>query len=270
MRFRRRPRYRGVAPLMAAGSKMPGRDYELWRDAHTWDPSRDTRLVIEDDLAPAVWLAPLLVPDSYEVRMTVPQGFEAYGRIFFPFIGADIEQDGVVTGQEQISWTEMARRNGRVAHAMMEHETIQREPEICADDLAEDQLAALLAILARHTASAAGWFLLWDGFGDLNERVFSHQPTLHHPMRDYYLLRGPLGCYGDFPDPPNYWWPDDRSWCWCTDIDFDGGYLAGSAACIDEVLATPVIDALATRPENPAHSGMDTINDPRGTVPRSP
>ncbi len=69
-------------------------------------------------------------------------------------------------------------------------------------------------------------------------------------MRDYYLLRGPLGCYGDF-DPPNYWWPDDRSW-------------------IDEVLATPVIDALATRPENPAHSGMDTINDPHGTVPRSP
>ena len=202
--------------------------------------------------------------------MTVPQGFEAYARIFFPFIGADIEQDGVVTGQEQISWTEMARRNGRVAHALMEHETIQREPEIYAHDLAEDQLAALLAILARHTASTAGWFLLWDGFGDLNERVFSHQPTLHHPMRDYYLLRGPLGCYGDFPDPPNYWWPDDRSWCWCTDIDFDWGYLAGSAACIDEVLATPVIDGLATRPENPAHSGMDTINDPHGTVPRSP
>ncbi len=105
---------------------MPRRDYELWRDAHTWDPSRDNRLVIQDDLAPAVWLAPLLVPDTHEVRMTVPQGFEAYARIFFPFIGADIELDGVVTGQEQISWTEMARRNGRVAHALMEHETIQR------------------------------------------------------------------------------------------------------------------------------------------------
>jgi hypothetical protein len=36
------------------------------------------------------------------------------------------------------------------------------------------------------------------------------------------------------------------------------------------VLAVPVIDALATRPENPAHSGMDVINDPDGTVPRSP
>ena len=54
-----------------------------------------------------------------------------------------------------------------------------------------------------------------------------------------------------------------------TDVDFDCAYIAGSAACMDEILANPVIEALAMKPENPARSGMDIINDPDGIVPRS-
>ena len=69
-------------------------------------------------------------------------------------------------------------------------------------------------------------------------------------------------------DEPNYWWPEDRAWCVCTDTDFDWAYLAGPAACIDEVISVPLLDAYATTPDNPAHSGMDVINDPGGTVPR--
>jgi hypothetical protein len=38
---------------------------------------------------------------------------------------------------------------------------------------------------------------------------------------------------------------------------------------MEEILAHPVIDALATKPENPARSGMDIINDPDGIAPRS-
>jgi hypothetical protein len=203
---------------MATGSRMSKREYEEWRDRHTWDPRRDAGLAIQDDLAPAAWLEPLLFPDSFEVRMTVPQGFGAYARVFFPFAGEYIVGEGLVVGQEQITWAEMARRNGRVAHALMEQET----------------------------------------------------PKVRHPLRDYYLLRGSLDTYGDFPDAASYWWPDDRAWCWSTDIDFNRGYLAASAACVSEVLADPILDALATRPDNPAHAGMDTVNDPTGSVPRSP
>jgi hypothetical protein len=49
-----------------------------------------------------------------------------------------------------------------------------------------------------------------------------------------------------------------------------GSAKAAAAACLAEVLAAPVIDALPSRPNNPAHAGMDTINDPHGTVFRSP
>jgi hypothetical protein len=257
--------------LLAAGSKMSRREYEQWRDAHTWDPSRETELIIQSDLAPAAWLEPLLVPDSFEVRMTVPQGFEAYARIFFPFAGADIVHDGVVVGQEHITWTEMARRSGRIAHALMEQETIQRGSETCCGELAERTTRRAAAdsdpahLVDARLVPALGWVRRPQRAG-----VQLPRAKVRHPMRHYYLLQGPLTSFGDFPHDPSYWWPDDRAWCWCTDVDFDWGYLAGSAACIDEVLAARAVDALATRAENPAHSGMDIVNDPDGAVPRSP
>ena len=262
---------------MAAGSAMSPRDYGQWRDEHTWDPSHGTGLVIQGDPARAAWIGPLLVPGSFKVQMTVPRGFDAYARVFFPFPGAAIVADGEVAGQELITWTEMARRNGRTAHALMEAETILAGP--AGDDypgagpgsLAGGQFDALLPILTRHTSSPDSWFLLWDGFGNLNERAFNdHGPKIRHPMRDYYLLRGPHHSYAGFPDDPGYWWPQDRAWCVVTDTDFDWAYVAGSAACINEVLAVPVIDAYATAPENPAHSGMDVLNDPDATIPRMP
>jgi hypothetical protein len=274
VRFRR-PRYRDIVPLTAGRRRMSGREYEAWRDTQAWDPSRTTELVVCTDLAAAQWIEPLLVPGSYEVRMTVPQGFAAYARIFFPFVVADFVEDGKLR-QEYLTWTEVARRNGRTAHALMEQETILRGPGgdseamQCSDRLASDQVEAVLSIVSRHTSSSDGWFLLWDGFGDLSERAFHDDgPKVTHPMRSYYLLRGPLSAYGDFPDNPSYWWPDDRAWLVCTDTSFEWAYLAGSADCVAEVIASPVIDALATEPGNPAVCGMDVINDPDGSVPRS-
>jgi hypothetical protein len=188
-------------------------------------------VVIESDLAPAAWIEPLLRARSFEVAMTVPQGFESYARIFFPFAGEDIETDGVVTGEEHVTWTETARRNQRVAHALMEQETILApgQQETCLSELADEQFEALLGVLSRHTSSAHSWFLLWHGFGILDERVFQHEPTVKHPAREFYLLSGALSAYRGFPHDPNYWWPDDQAWCLCTDTDFNWAYIAGSA-----------------------------------------
>jgi hypothetical protein len=75
--------------------------------------------------------------------------------------------------------------------------------------------------------------------------------------------------FEDFPHDPSYWWPDDRTWVFCGDIDFEWAYVEASTACVEEILSVPVIDGVRTRPENPAHSGMDLVNDPNGEVPRS-
>ena len=252
-------------------------EHEYWREERTWAPPRGGELVIQDDLAAAAWIEPLLVPWSFEVQMMTPRGFEAYARIFFPFPGPGAVSHGGTAGRGFTSWTEMARRNGRTAHALMEAETILagpaggRPPGGGAGSLTGEQFDDLLPVLARHTSAADSWFLLWEGFGDLNPRAFAeHRRRVRHSMRNYYLLRGPHRCYADFPHNPNYWWPADRAWCVVTDTDFDWAYVAGSAACVQEILAVPVLDAYPTRPDNPARSGMDVINDPGTVVPRMP
>jgi hypothetical protein len=169
---------------------------------------------------------------------------------------------------------EMAQHNHHVVHPLMEQETITVSPDGSPLRVRPDfqptpeQVDALLPILSGHTASRMGWSLLWDGYGGIDDQAFHRQPRVEHDMRDYYLLRGPLGAFGELPETPSYWWPDDRAWCWCADMDFAWAYLAGSAACIDEVVAVAVLDALPTSLENPARSGMDVINDPDGNVAR--
>jgi hypothetical protein len=78
-------RYRGIAPLTAAGAKMSRREHEQWRDAHTWDPPRGTGLVIETDLAPAAWIEPLLFGHWSADLAMLPGGFEAYARMTTPW-----------------------------------------------------------------------------------------------------------------------------------------------------------------------------------------
>jgi hypothetical protein len=75
------PQYLGIAPLMAAGPAMSAAEYAQWREEHTWAPSPGSGLVIEDDLTPAAWIDPLLVPGSSRVYGMVPQLFEAYARV---------------------------------------------------------------------------------------------------------------------------------------------------------------------------------------------
>lgn len=253
---------------------MSDQEYADWYEEHAWNPSHHDGLCLESDLAPADWLEPLLAPRSFNVSMSAPQGYEAYARIFFPFICSGIDSNGEWF-ERSIRWREKAQDNGKEVHALMEQETIASPSEEwgttdqCSDRLSPEQFQSLLPILARHTTSTEGWYLLWDGFGNLHEKVFNSRiPKVHHAIRDFYLLRGPLGSYTEFPDDPSYWWPDDRAWCLCTDTDFSWSYLAASHDCTTEILATTVLDAVATLPENLARSGMDTINDPDGEVPR--
>jgi hypothetical protein len=277
MRFRRRsPRWSSIAPLMARGTQTSQEAYESWIEANTWDPSRGTELTIESDLSPAAWLEPRLAARTFEVRMSAPQGFEAYCRIFFPFVMSSRGAGGDPV-LEYVTWRERARRAGRTPHALMEHETIDVESDgkmghrQTQHSFGPEQSVVLLEVLTRHTSSAGGWFLLWEGYGDLNRQAFRDDgPKVRHPMRNYFLLKGPLRAFDAFPCAPDYWWPDDRAWCVCTDTDFEWAYLAASAACIDEALSRPIIDALRTQPENPARYGMDVMNPRPIDEPRLP
>jgi hypothetical protein len=108
---------------MSNGSKMPRRDHEEWLEANSWDPIRNTDLVVESDLRPAAWLEPALSPGTHQVRMTAPQGYEAYARILFPF-HTESALDGQDQSEKFTSWHELAARNGRTVHPLMERDAI--------------------------------------------------------------------------------------------------------------------------------------------------
>ena len=52
--------------------------------------------------------------------------------------------------------------------------------------------------------------------------AYASVPKVSHAMRNFY--GGPLDSYSLFTNDPSYWWPDDRSWCLCTDTEFSWSY----------------------------------------------
>jgi hypothetical protein len=248
---------------------MTDQEYDAWVETHTWDPQRDSRrLTCSEDLGAAAWLEDKLSQGSFNVDMTAPGGYEAYARVFRPFQAKPVQNESGAWTQTYESWSEVARRNGRIAHPLMEESKIDVDSSgrparrgSIKSRLTDDQTKRLISILEKHTTSQKSWFLLWDGFGDLNRRAFRDDvPKVQHPIRDYFLLEGPLAGFADFPEDPDYWWPEDQAWCYCTDTDFDWAYVAGSTPCVAEVLSDSILEALPTRPEDPAAEGMDTIN----------
>jgi hypothetical protein len=171
----------------------------------------------------------------------------------------------------------MARRHDRVAHALMEPETILAGPagadenQTCVGSLSGEQFAALLPILTRHTSSAESWFLLWDGFGNLNERAFQraigaiailasanalthsyaglYDWAAHHSLTgwqamswpaeiDVFLAIGELALYVAYLDG----WPArQRIWQWATALIGLGVNVAGNIGHIQPEPGHPVI-----------------------------
>lgn len=252
------------------------------------------------DASAAEWIAPRLIDEFGAVGCTIPTGFSAYARILHP---ADPGAGAPVR------WSEVARRNGRTIHALAQFDRIAT-PSVTADserdgnidapklgDLAADQLAALCAILRRHTsASRRCWYALWDGWGELNEGATvtlaaaqdgtTHRPdraptdwqldlraaTFELPARRYYLFTGPLDDATRFghwvtrdwflPRSPNLFWPNDQDWCVASEIDFDSTLVAGSATLIADILNSEHLEAWPVGPRDSLAWDGDTINQP--------
>jgi len=59
---------------------------------------------------------------------------------------------------------------------------------------------------------------------------------------------------------PELSWPQDRSWCAATEIDFDSTLVAGSTALIDAVVADSGLEAWPVEPEDALSIAGDTVN----------
>ncbi|MBX6389924.1 MAG: hypothetical protein IRZ08_13170 [Frankia sp.] len=222
------------------------------------------------DVSPADWVVAGTIGDWGTIGSLLPAGFAAYARVLHP----------AGLGERAVSWAEVARGNGRVAHPAMEWAAIadsSRHPrgatqpglwdaEPTQGSLPVPQAARLAHLLARHTTTADRcWFAVWDGFGALAVPT-AGIPKVHLPGRDMVLLTGPLSAVTtSLAHPPwdqraSLWWPDDRAWCVATDVDLMSTYLGGSQGCVDDLTGDDQLEAMPVPLDQRVTWDSDEVN----------
>jgi hypothetical protein len=226
---------------------------------------------VETDVSPGSWIAAALAPaQPHTVAALVPPVFAAYARLPHPAIRYAGDDDVAVT------WAEVAVRNGRTAHRLMQWPAVtgswdyvaeDDQPGLWNDSPAEGHLPVELAerlveVLADHTSTPGEiWFGLWAGHLDAGaDRML----TLGD--REHLLVRGPLALAATnfVPEPAeqsaNVWWPADRSWCVVTHTDLMSTYVGASTAAVAAVLAADGLEAYPAEPADPVPPDSDTVN----------
>jgi hypothetical protein len=250
-------------------------------------------LTASDEVEAADWIRDRLHPFAQDVGSIVPDGFDAYARIFHP---AWKSVDGQMI---EVPWSEVAAWSGRTVHAEMQFNPIATpttahptDPEPWKQDprpgvLSHGQVNALVGLLARNTSTPdACFFCLWDGYGYLfgsvavmtfwmegepkpnappravtrPRRPKLRQSRVRLPSRDYLLFTGSVQQGEGWEDGPNLWWPSDRSWCVASEIDFPYTYVGGSRSLIEEVVAHPLLEALTATASDGITADSDKIN----------
>ena len=155
------------------------------------------------DVAPAEWVAERFWRSTRHegllVGSLVPEGFEAYARIFHP---AEYQSDD--GERHRVSWATVADWCGKVVHPQMafsrlvdldwlEHPSWGSRPHV--GTLPEEECKPLLDVLREFTTTPEScYFAVWEGYGGLDERVGKGVAKLASPFlgRKYYIFRGPL------------------------------------------------------------------------------
>ena len=220
---------------------------------------RDGRWELEcmevlEDVSPADWIVERLWARSasgsgVRVGELIPEGFEAYARIFHPAY-RPTESPGV---RERIAWYTIANWTGQTAHPEMQFnriaklpdEPIYKNPEWGTRPrigyLPDEECLVLTRVLSSFTSTPEScYFCLWEGRGGMDAHYRRKPKVKAAPGWEYWLFRGPIhGALGGLhptSETPNIWWPEDRTWCVVTHVDFSETFVGGTQACIDSIL----------------------------------
>jgi hypothetical protein len=117
--------------------------------------------------AEAEWIADRLAPFGSGVTAIVPDGFEAYVRVFHPATDRNNNQS--------IRWSDMAAKSGRTMHRLAQFHAINGpaltgvDPAVNGPEngnLSPHLLKALCAAVSVHTGTPEScYFCLWEGYG---------------------------------------------------------------------------------------------------------
>ena len=230
------------------------------------------------DISPADWLAARLHPGWADTGSVIPEGFEAYTRIFHP-----VEPDHLDDRRQR--WGDIAHAAKRIVHPEMQFHMISRPVGQPAPEgyhpgigpswgsLPTPERAALVALLRPATTTPDRcWFCLWEGRGGLDDHGVTERVRL--PGRDYLFHAGPVEMALASPpglepwdQSPNLWWPDDQAWCVATEIDHAWTYVGGTSQLVDQLLADDRLETLPARLTDQPFYDSDLLNTALDTSP---
>ena len=231
-----------------------------------------------EDVSHGRWIEESLT-DFGTLRARLPRGFPNYARIFHPAYLGEKEQP--------VRWATVASWTGQQVHALMQFERIaglSEGPGVMYPDppwgfhpqvgsIPEAECRTLVEVLRGFTSTPGRcYFCLWEGYGNIDTRLYKSDSRMRAPGRGYLLFSGPIDAIMAFlrrdgpfwGDSPNIWWPEDRAWCVATDIDLYDTYVGGSKECIEAILSNPDLEALPATIDARLDLGGDTINAPKG------
>jgi hypothetical protein len=250
-------------------------------------------LPLSDQVQAADWIRERLHPFALDVGSVVPSGFAAYARIFHPGTMAG-------RPEIELRWSDVAALSGKTSHPEMQfhaiappaHDPQPRVYEPRLGVLSKGQAGALVTLLSRYTRTPNSCcFCLWEGYGYLHPGGMAplvaagppfprlraglwrfqfrwsrprtprpDGPRVRLPGRDYLLFQAPLAEALGWEDGPNLWWPEDRSWCVASEIDFAYTYVAGTEELIDAIVIDPAIEALPAKLTDGISHASDIVN----------
>ncbi|MEP6697050.1 MAG: hypothetical protein ABJA34_09255 [Pseudonocardiales bacterium] len=244
-------------------------------------------LTLVHDTDPAQWIVERVRNFEHDVGSVLPEGFEAYARVFHP-AGRVVPDPTVGDREELVPWHEVAEANSRVTHPGMEWTGITGswryfhgdsqpglwdiEPHV--GSLPVTHAARLAGELASHTVTPEQcWFAVWEGYGallvDRKAKLAKIKvPKIKLPQRDMFLLSGPLSAVTTSLEPSalgqlaNLWWPQDRAWCVASEIDLMTTYVGGTVRCIEDLLGDDVLEVMPVSIDQRVSWDSDEVNPP--------
>lgn len=212
--------------------------------------------------APANWLVDESPTIEYRVRSLIPEGFNAYVRVFHPAQGKDGSE-----ARDEIPWHHISAQYNKPMHPEVQWEDLVGHflEEVGVDypwpligRLPMPLRQRIIHRIKRHTQSDIYWMAWWDGYS-----YFYYLPLgiakFQRSLRNYALTYSldPLvnldlgfSVHSKHTCSPQLLWPDDRSWIVATEIDLTSTYVAGSNHLAEDLLSDDCIEALRVEPHH--------------------
>lgn len=231
----------------------------------------DHPLKPESDGSLADWWLDQLEPwgdDLLPVGAFVPASLPAVACVLHPWVGdtADVAWAAVADEFPSTTWAELldeACDEGRDSESR--HVPMHRYSPPTVGHMPTELARRLVDVLGDETTTPHDVVVaVWTGWGDVPIEQFPGTAVIPTPFRDHFLLRGPITGVLESVSAAGFvdeveagtWWPTDRAWLACTEVDFPWTFVAADDATITRLMEDPGLETVRVSHETPAdHPG---------------